>query len=91
MKKRIKMVLTSAMLAFSLSMLSFGVLAATQHILGINNFIIFDIVDNIACDIEAVSGISTSPDVNFNAAYSASGNKTIKLTGDMFCTLLAKE
>ena len=56
------------MLLFSLALMTFGVYAATNHTLGVENYISFDIEDNISFNIEALTALGTTPDVVYNNA-----------------------
>ena len=70
MKKRFKIIITSAMLAMSLALMSFGVYAATTHSLTVNNYIQFDLGGELAVTITgktavaAPAGFSTFADGN---------------------------
>lgn len=60
MKKRLKIIITSSMLVFSLALMAFGVYAATNHTLGVENYISFDIEDNIAVNIVGKTAMGSS-------------------------------
>ena len=88
MKKRLKIIITSSMLVFSLALMAFGVYAATSHTLGVENYISFDIGDNISCEIEALTAIGSTPDVSFNSSHN--NPKTINLSVDAGNTTFTK-
>lgn len=62
MKRKFKLITTFTILMFSISLMAFGVFAATTHSLKIENYISFDIEDNISFSIE---GQRISPTGNF--------------------------
>lgn len=64
MGRRLKIVLASIVLAFSIAIMGFGVYAANSHTLNIENYISFDIGENISFSIK---GERSSPTGSLNA------------------------
>lgn len=80
MKKRFKIIMTSAMLAMSLALMAFGVYAATNVTLTVNNYIQFDLGSHIECTIEAASLVTDKAPASYAAIAGTSGAKTYNLT-----------
>ena len=64
MKKRFKIIITTAMLAMSLALMSFGVYAATSHTLSVNNYIQFDLAGELAVTINGKTGVKAAAAYN---------------------------
>lgn len=77
MKKRFKIIITSAMLAMSLALMSFGVYAATTHSLTVNNYIQFDLGGELAVTIIGKTAVAAPAGFTSFAA-----SKNITATAD---------
>ena len=97
MKKRIRIIFTSAMLAFTLALMAFGVYAATSHTLSVNNYIQFDIGENITFTIEGkrttptgeLGSRSQQDDAYYNQTNTQGGSAIEVGAGDADGTLTA--
>lgn len=80
MKKRFKIIMTSAMLAMSLALMAFGVYAASAVTLQVNNYIQFDLGSHIECTVEAASLVTNAAPATYAAIAGNAGAKKYSKT-----------